>query len=89
MLESLFNAVASLKTATAFKNFSSTDVFLWIYRNFKNAEHLWTGTFQGKHVYGIPVQLMSREKPCDFINPRKAGGVNLTSPPIGFSSCVF
>ena len=37
VLESLFNAVASLKTATVLKHYSSTGVFLWINRNFKNA----------------------------------------------------
>ena len=28
-------------------------------------------------------------KPCDFISTRKAGGVNLTFLPIGFSKAVF
>ena len=35
VLESFFNAVGSLKTATALKNYSSTGVLLGVLRNFQ------------------------------------------------------
>ena len=70
MLESLFNAVAGLRPATALKNDSSKGVFLCINQNFKNAfftEHLRIGNFQGKHLYRSPVPVTLRGMPCDFI----------------------
>ena len=60
MLESLFNAAAGRRPATALKNMATAKVNVFF------IEHLRIGNFQGKHLYRSPVPVKLKGMSCDF-----------------------
>ena len=66
MLESLFNAVAVIRPATALKNDSSIGIFLGINQDFESTEHPRIRNFQGKLLYRSLVPVTLRGMLCDF-----------------------